>query len=574
MNKYVFFIFILLSLVTFFILIRRILSFYFIKNLPKLYIAIGLNIFLFLLITLVVHPFFKTNDDTIMWLYVMGKVIVDQPTEYIQFMNVLLGKFLKNIYIYFPSFNWYIVLFYTSLFSSYTYFSYLLQTKFGLEKGLLVYFICFFLLGISFLLWFQFSIVSGVLCSIGFFGVLVCYDRYSIVFGSLLCLLGSLVRFDVFLMVVLMMTPILLIDIKRIKMVFLPIAMLIVVCVGLNIFNNYLYQEEFSDFITQNNYRGKAQEYSSKEADSPELQTTLKEINWSKNDYDMFKNWFFSDTTLYNTGSYIKLSSNIMTYDIKKLETLLELTKDREFILFIIHFGVLVFAFSFKHIKKHLLLSFFIVAYMIIAIVTITFFLKAPPYRILMIIYLTALLNLLVLKIYTQDNKLEFSSLTKGVLILFLFLIGSYRVYSSLKITEELQRWSTELEDKINSLDLNSKPLIISWGGGFPFEYISLRDNDIDFEKLDVFALGTGQNTTLSYEFLEKRNIKNIYKDILTKNVLLFVEEHETIDRISMYKTFMNEHYNINPEDIKVDTITILFEKELIPNRFVLKLSR
>ncbi len=574
MNKYVFFIIILLSVAAFLILINRILVFPFFKNLPKVYIAIGINILLFLVMSSIVHPFFKTNDDTGMWLSVMGKVIVDQPTEYIQFMHVLIGKFLKNIYIYLPSTNWYVVFFYISLFSSYTYFSYILQTKFGLEKGMLLYFVCFSLLGISFLLWFQFSIIAGVLCSIGLFGMLVCSNFYSVLFGGLLCLLGSLVRFDVFLMVVLIMIPSLLIDIKRIKIVFLPLLMLVLVSISLNVLNTYLYQQELSDFINQNSYRGKAQEYSSIQEDSTNLIATLEEINWSKNDYDMFKNWFFSDTTIYNTKSYKKLSSNKMTYDIKKIQPVFHLAKDRELIIFMVCFIILAFAFFFKNIKKHLLFSFLLFAYMVAIIAAITFFLKIPPYRVLMTVYLATLLSLLILKIYTQDNTFRFSSFTKNVLILFVFLIGSYRIYSSLKISEELQRWSRELEVKVSRLNSDRNQFFVSWGGGFPFEYISLRDNKLDMDKLNIFTLGTGQNTQLSKDFLKKRGINDIYKGIINQDVLLFVEESESVDRIGMYKEYMKQHYSINPKDIRVDTVAILYENEPIPTRFVLRLSK
>jgi len=51
--------------------------------------------------------FFGTNDDMLMMLFVSG-VYTGSPSEYIVFENILLGQFLKQLYIAFPTVNWYV----------------------------------------------------------------------------------------------------------------------------------------------------------------------------------------------------------------------------------------------------------------------------------------------------------------------------------------------------------------------------------------------------------------------------------------------------------------------------------
>lgn len=162
-------------------------------------IAFSINL-LFLIYALVIRtPYNETNDDTGMAALASGAY--GGNTQYLVFINIIYGYFLKIFYTFLPGFNWYS--FYELFFAFFalTLMGYLLLKKIGKSWGIVIYVFLLAIFNNEFYLVLQFTRVSMLCCIVGyitFFYAIKIENRKLKILGAFFIIIGFLMRFASF----------------------------------------------------------------------------------------------------------------------------------------------------------------------------------------------------------------------------------------------------------------------------------------------------------------------------------------------------------------------------------------
>ena len=171
-----------------------------------LIIAFLINIGFFLFYTCCCTLLHETNDDMAMSFLVEGAY--GEHSEYLIFQNVLWGKVLVFLYTLLPMLKWYSITMYGMLFLAFFGISYVLLRKQGRKVGVMTSVIMLMFCGFQIYVRFQFSKIAAVVTAGGMILVLyglkyaICkWEKYcAIIFGAILSLWGSMIRFQMFAM--------------------------------------------------------------------------------------------------------------------------------------------------------------------------------------------------------------------------------------------------------------------------------------------------------------------------------------------------------------------------------------
>ena len=91
--------------------IRKIILNFFLKQINIFILSLIINIVLFALFFCFITPHFQTNDDNMMMEIASG-TLTGQPSAYLIYINIIIGKLLVFLYSFLPNINWYPILFY------------------------------------------------------------------------------------------------------------------------------------------------------------------------------------------------------------------------------------------------------------------------------------------------------------------------------------------------------------------------------------------------------------------------------------------------------------------------------
>ena len=246
-----------------------------------------------LLLLLLLPLIFETKDDANMNRIVSG-MITSKPSEFIIFSNILIGKVLKFLYINIQNVNWYVWYLLFSFFIGYTGILYSFskiksQLWVKIVRHLLIFSVfCFTLLILQFTRIATVSIISGY--------ILILFsnnDRkkyYEIILGVFLIVLGSTIRFYVFLMCFALFIPFILFLLKkeqRFKLFYITIALLF--SIGLNIYSKQYYANtpEFKEYLEFKSLRAKITTHDTPDFTYANQKELVKKIGWTKKDFDV-----------------------------------------------------------------------------------------------------------------------------------------------------------------------------------------------------------------------------------------------------------------------------------------------
>lgn len=279
--------------------------------------AVAINLLFFILILLFCDMKYEVSDDFVM-ANVLSGAYSDTQNPQIIFINVLWGYFLMPFYKLFPQISWYFVSQIVLIFYSSTIITYLLLKTLERSKAVMlsIILILFFTNDAYILVQFtktaMFAIMSGGLFVINeIFGE---QKETRLLFGSILCLIGTMLRFTTiyiaggFLLFILIYEFFLLIsqdmNRQRNKLIIVKIisvgAGLIIIAIGLKWIDWYTYNndEPYCFFGSFNNARSHIVDYVDYGYDS--YANELSEIGVSENDYYMMKTWGFADNDVFN----------------------------------------------------------------------------------------------------------------------------------------------------------------------------------------------------------------------------------------------------------------------------------
>lgn len=533
-----------------------------------LWLSLGTNLLLFILLLLLFTPKFMTTDDLRMSFIISGKYGMLEASDYILFSNVLIGKLLKFLFSVFKSDSLYGYYLLTLLFFGNTSINYMLLKRQGFRNGFTYFLLFFFCVSVFMILNLQFTIVACFLAIVGVLFV-ASWNNLSekkdlyLYLGSAFLIASSLVRFDSFILILVLSSFYFLYDFLKVKKLKLSHYILGAI-VGLAFLlqqysvNCYNSTDRFYEFNAE---RAKITDYGVQERlTNEELHPALKQANWSNNDLRMMNNWFFSDTTIYsleNTSKFTKqCGTGLKEFKLSKLYLIDDIKENYLlFLLMLLFLMILIFRLG---QKKAVIMNVIFCFLLIIGLLSFMFFyMRNPPLRIffpcIAFLVITPLL-------FLQDGEGDsLSSKTRkftyyGFLFLFV-IISSLFVRKNFKVSQNLNVRYAYLKDfKLRNIQLTNY-FIFDWGG-FPYDRLLPIESSVVSAFLEkdmkVLSLGTFQRTNDVKKMLAANNMVDAYSGLLKDNSCVFINKKASSKRLDYLKKFYEGHLNMS---ISVDTL-------------------
>ena len=266
-------------------------------------------------------PSYQTNDDIAMRLLAEGNFVPgDEPVPYLMFINVILGKILALAYGLSTAVPWYDLVLGASMIAA---SAALVHVWTG--SGRVVEIIWALVFAVYFLfpafVSVQFSLV-GLGCAAAGSGLIVhaiAADldpksrRLHLLFGAALFVWGSLVRFEGAVLIgieaAVLALPFVLGTLRNVSerprlrgAVLAVVAAFLLTGLGFAV-NQLVYRQAkgWKTFYEYNLLRSRLGEYITPERLTAQNMSRLaNEVGWSNNDFDLFRNWFFTDPKLFS----------------------------------------------------------------------------------------------------------------------------------------------------------------------------------------------------------------------------------------------------------------------------------
>lgn len=518
-----------------------------VNDVPKypLRISILSNIVLAVIFMGFMNPHFESNDDSGMSFIAEG--IYGEKNAHLVFINIIFGKILKYMYILIPSIKWYTIMQYLFLFVSFSLFAYLLlKNKVRLTRYLLVLFV---LIPFSYECYvkLQFTKTAGVLAATGIFALFYTV-RYKEKFrfyllGSMLVIFGSMLRFQSFLIVSLMMCIMGIYELiscnksesKNIKSFFTNSKMYLIsfsitfaAVFFLNFVNTMIYRQnpDWNYFLEYNEARYKLLDYGFPDWETN--QDEYEELGFTREDVQMYAYWTFAD--------FDKLSMEKMQdiYNLNQKKTITPgLIKD-----FLMDFPfrflkmpmsiiiILVFVYYLVFCQKK---KWYVLVYLLLAI-TGSYFMfyfqgRYTGINRIDVVFLYSMLCSLLILIYTSESK-NIKTERNVMLLLCLLCTGGimidqyHQVPNEISSVESISRYKnfyTMVSSDDKKLYLENTSSIMH-----PFAY-GIWDVIPQGFSQNRYSLGNWLTASpLTNNVLRKYNIENPFSDMIdNENVYL-----------------------------------------------------
>lgn len=262
--------------------------------------------------------FTETNDDMIMASFAYG--YMGEYTDKLVFINVIIGKILRFLIQLFPHVPWYALSQCAIIYASFTVIVFLMLQKFGKKKAAILIAFVFAFFGYEFFSSLQFTKTAATAVTAGmlllFYGVSESRKWYTYLIGGLLTLLGSLYRFRIFEMLLLLLFGVGLVLVWKplrkkqwmeLLKICLPFVLVLSMCFGAYIFDRWTYghSQGWEDFWDYNYLRDNLQnsredaDHTNGFPDYSENQELYESLNITENDYNLYCTSNFADTELF-----------------------------------------------------------------------------------------------------------------------------------------------------------------------------------------------------------------------------------------------------------------------------------
>lgn len=238
---------------------------------------------------------FETNDDVVMNSLVAGATTAE-PNQYMMFTNIVIGKLLVSLYHWSPAVNWYTWYLILSLGIGYATIQYCFVVLKGSAGVRVIRHILLLGLFIHVFFILQFTRVASVVIAAGLLLILLSENRqfYRFMAGVFLIVLGSAIRYPVFIMYAIIGFPVILGLLLRWRVGKLAwIAAAFVGCFVLNLYHTNVYDSnhEMLEYKEFNSIRS-----SITTTDSPQFTyeshgAFAEKLGWSKNDFMLASNF-------------------------------------------------------------------------------------------------------------------------------------------------------------------------------------------------------------------------------------------------------------------------------------------
>ncbi len=259
---------------------------------------------------------YEVNDDAIISSIASGAL--GGSTERLIYINILIGYFLQFFYSLVPGINWYVWLQLASVVCCFVFLCYLALDKLSLFYGCILSGIFMILIGFDILMWFQYSKNAAVLCVTGIVCIRLAIEEankkkviFFYLFGGLMMLLGSMIRFESFAAAGALSLPFLCLGLKKKMFVRLGAVMgsLLLCAVALEAVHISSYQnnDEWVDYFHYNEIRTEISDYRmtfANEADAAQY-------GLSPNEFSLIQSWNFYDSEVFTTERLTELAQQM-----------------------------------------------------------------------------------------------------------------------------------------------------------------------------------------------------------------------------------------------------------------------
>jgi hypothetical protein len=288
-------------------------------------------------------------------------------------------------------------------------------------------------------------------------------------------------------------------------------------------------------------------------ADTFYFHQQLKKVEWSENDFNAMRTWFFADTSVYSLKRFQIINSSYPTFnrDWTKgnyTKTLIKFFKETiHYWFFITLWFCLLFLF-FESNKKHkLFLAFHL--FFILAFMFFMFYYLKLEARIF-----TPIVFCLVITTFLFPYKIpeyKFALFIKNGFILFLSIVVSYYSYKGYLGYALAKKNQDKLELILKQQPINHKNISLSYG--FPFNDLVPFKNCNYLLNANIIPISTLVCSPLFHQSYQRHGINNLLTFIAEgKNYTFWVFKGNGIDVI---ETYYQEHYNIHLKFVKINEV-------------------
>ncbi len=471
-----------------------------------------------IVLIIILFPFlFESNDDSFMNSIVSG-AISGTPSEYIIFTNIIIGKILKHFFILFPTINWYTWYLILSFFAGYLSIQYCfnkIRSDFWVKvirHLLILSVIIFSLLILQFTRISAISLIGGLLLLL--FSSKKSYSE--VICGVFLIVLGSAIRFDVFLMCIVLVMPfiiILIINKNKRKILYFSLAISLVLLTTLYDYLAYKKAPEYYAYRQFNELRSKITTHDNPSFTYNNKKEITKKIGWTETDFKLASNFnidighpkFTTEKLIQITNdsqSFISKTFSI-TFIIKLKETFLKIKvflSEKNY--FIFYCFLLLFFFQ-KRWKEIFTMSLYFLFIAMLAFYLYYYLDGNPKVRVLYGLFLP----LFLLSIYYFDlenivNKKALSLIRHKIIMYTLVILALLAV--SLPLLSYAKASNQILNKRIRSHKINNfiqtqkDKFYVSWIG------LTYDPFKLPYKQENVYTLGWLAGSPFNKNKIEK----------------------------------------------------------------------
>lgn len=526
----------------------------------------AINGLLFLLFLSIFYTRYGTTDDVEMQMVLAGKGVLQEPSAHLRWTHLFIGQVLSTLYTWLPSLPWYGWYLTLAHFLGMTAILYSILIIKASWYRVAFFAMCFLLGETALLQELQYTSATLVLEMGAVFLIFLAITQdehlykkrwYGAAFSMLI--FGAMMRWDAFLLMVGLASPLLLYAIvqlkERQKQIFnLGFCIAIIATAWCVNKVHYLIENQDKGWAEFNEYKLSLVAHDILDYNKPQYQWNessaddyFYRVGWEYEDLMLFKQWFFADSSVYNLRKFKAMQENFQNcpYPIEHLQ-------ERQWQFFIefpmkdyVFYGFLLLALSFLffHGNRNLFISLGASAFFVFALLAYLFVYKHLPTRVSypMTFYLICLAALFV----TYDK--EIARKTK---LISLFVVGLMALSNLKMVTNESSKTAFDKMNWWEALDsLHAKPNQLYIGAGDYYmqavmtPYQSLGDSI--FSNFNMLDFGHLANCPTHYEQLANFGIKNIHTQAPIDSNIYLVHRYDA-PLLKWYENFVLRHYNLH----------------------------
>lgn len=507
----------------------------------------------FIILLCIIHSIFliawNTNDDVAMAMITGGFGFADSPSPAIVYSNIVWGHIITLI----PSFSWitnYSIVSLSSLIIIYTSTLAILYYRFNkniIYPSLITTAILLFAIVNP-----QFTINASLLMVMAvFFTILYSQNldkTYYLIIACTLAILSFLIRLESFLLITLLALPILPWKIIMRRKVQIYFAIFLTILLFLYFINVLSYNEQsWRIFLDRRPYTIAFSDYFI-DTSSPLTKQLANTLNYTENDFQLLRNWFFIDLNITDPEKLYKIintsSQNLLTIDNLKLgiDGLKFLFTSNLILFTLLGMSLIIL------VRKNT--GYALLGLSLIIIFTLAFTGRPPFIRI----YYPILILWIIFGIY----NIKFNS--KFTAYLFALLLSTQLSFTIYNTNEKHITNQLNIEYVKDATILKEKTFF-AWGATFPLESLypiiqaktPIAIDEFSFYWLSPLSLTP--NNSLGYNVMSNQNF--IQQQLISGHYLFSFEY-----RITLLEKYCNSRINGT------------FKKNLLsPNLFYVKCS-